>query len=131
MLDNVPRIGKIIIAGFALVFAIFIVLELFLSTPTKSWDMGEEAVISVTGKQGALAAIDEDTWKEMVKSSAAKDDVANAYRMQAGTLFDIPNGTRVRIIDYGSAYGSRLYKVRVLTGEKLNRAGFVDGQFLK
>src|ERR1700730_18731132 len=67
----------------------------------------------------------------MLKSSAANDEIANAPRMMAGLLFQIPDRTRVRVIDYGtSGYGQPLYRVRVLEGPEVNKAGFVDATFL-
>ena len=73
-----------------------------------------------------LVAIDEDIYKESQSVIDTKDAYGMLEYYQAGKVFVVDNDTRVLLIERGTTFAvTTRWKVRVLEGPNLGRAGWV------
>jgi len=125
-----------ILGSVGLVIIIAIVVGLFsvlsgcakteVSKPSPS-DIGSTAILAVSESDMVLVAVDEEAFEELIKASVAKDYMGIAELLLLGKVFEVPNNTKVLVID--SAFAKR--KIRILEGDEFGRTGWVPYEFLK
>ena len=100
---------------------------------------GEHHGLDNRGKTGRIVNIDTDPNKRLVPICASKealeklrkvhrfnDTEGGVLLMLQGVVFAVPDGTRVRVLDYEQwfLYGG-MYEVRVLEGDNYSRSGWL------
>lgn len=102
-------------------------------TPTQ-WEpqIGEEARLVLEDRSALIGvAISEQAYKDFHKAIAAKDDIGIREMQVVGLLFGVESGTRVLVIDSDGGFFEDLrYRVRILEGRQITRAGWVAGSLL-
>ncbi len=74
-----------------------------------------------------MVCVDQESFDEMNKALAAKDGVGLGLLMLQLRIFEVPSGTKVKVIDVGLFK----MKVRVLEGEQAGIAGWVPDEWVK
>lgn len=113
------------LAVIIVVVAVVLALVCVPSEPTELVSVGDTAVLSVES-EAVLLAVTEESFDELVEASVAKDYLGMAELMAIGAVFEVPNHTKVLVID--RAFGKK--KVRILEGDEFGRAGWVPYEFL-
>jgi hypothetical protein len=95
--------------------------------------LGSEKTLSLDGA-AVFLTVDENTYDEFYKAMGINDDEGAKLLILSGKAFSVEAGTRVRVIDSGfSKYttGHDRYKVRVLQGKDVGKAGWVPPNCLR
>jgi hypothetical protein len=74
---------------------------------------GSEVTLYLQGRESVMVAVDEKALDELISAISTKGDQAQAL-IQSGSVFSVPNKTRVRIIEADFAK----LKVRIIEGDK-------------
>lgn len=88
-----------------------------ISVGTEVYLRSERAVV--------VAASDTESLSALASAQTARDEYGIRELFAEGRVFFVPTNTRVLIIDV--YWGAAAYKVRLLEGEHVNEAVWVDG----
>jgi hypothetical protein len=89
--------------------------------------VGSEARLHVDGLDTVMVAVDEQAFDEFTKASVAKDNIGIANLVLSGKLVEVPDNTRVLVVDMGLFRR----KVRVLEGTHVGLAGWVPYEWVQ
>lgn len=113
----------VLIAGALLAVFLAVVGE---DTSPPSVNVGEEGRIA-SGAKTVLAATDDATFDQIVKSQEARDQAGLTVLILSGKAFFIDEGTRVLVIDRSTLRR----KVRTLEGPAVGRAGWIPAEWVR
>ena len=100
-------------------------------SPTPFLRPGEEVRLYVRDIENLFVAIDENIYKEFRKVIDIKDGYGMLEMFQAGNIFEVDNDIRVLLIERGTTFAvTTRWKVRVLEGPNLGRAGWVHHSWI-
>jgi hypothetical protein len=89
--------------------------------------LNTEARLYVSGLESIPVAVDENALSEMMNALPIGKNQGVDELIRSGRLFRIPNNTRVRIIEVGSAK----FRVRVLEGDSVALDGWVPERWVR
>ncbi len=99
------------------------------NAPTQSGAMsiGSEARLQIQGLDSILVSSDDNALHELMDALPKRDESAIEKLVQSGKVFRVPNGTKVRILEFGSSKT----KVRIIEGNHLLLDGWVPERWVK
>jgi zinc-ribbon domain len=96
------------------------------SPAANSPNVGEQGRIA-SGAKTVIAAVDDASFDQVVKSQQAHDQTGLTVLILSGKAFFIDEGTRVLVIDRSTFRR----KVRTLEGPAVGRAGWIPAEWVK
>jgi hypothetical protein len=97
------------------------------SGPISRVTVGSKARLHVDDKEAIPVAASEQSFDRLTKASVAEDTLGIAELAVSGMMFEVPNDTRVLVIDEGFLRT----QIRVLEGDHFGRTGWVPFEWVK